>query len=100
MNMSEDELRSWGINRSWSAPLMWLHFSPDDFLIRLNQRQPIALLIFAHFGVLLHGLTNYWFFHGWGQAIVAAVDELLGDYWSDWMQWPRDAVKLEHERNE
>ncbi|KAL1884036.1 hypothetical protein Daus18300_000145 [Diaporthe australafricana] len=79
-------------NRTWSGPMMWLVFLPEDFLIRLRQRQPAALVLFAYLGVMLHTVDNLWIFRGWGTNIVDVVDGILGDYFRPWMEWPKEAV--------
>ena len=84
----------WGYNGRWAGPMIWLYFSPEEVFLPLHQRQPAALLIFAYFGALLHELEGYWFMKGWGYDIVNVVDELLGDYWSNWTEWPKQAVGL------
>jgi hypothetical protein len=78
----------WGYNRSWSAPFIWLSLAPDDYFLRLQQRQPAALLLFAHFGGLSAGLQGYWWMEGWGKNIVVAAAETLGSYWNVWMELP------------
>lgn len=83
----------WGFNRGWSGPLLWLHFTPEQYFKLLHQRQPAALVIFAYFGALFHSLEKYWFMEGWGRSIVEVVDELLGSYWIPWMGWPKEIVE-------
>lgn len=84
----------YGYNGSWSGPFIWLHGVSQEFVTRLHQRQPFALLVFAHFGAVLHKLDRFWITSGWGGRIVQVVDEMLGSYWEKWMQWPREAVGM------
>jgi len=84
----------YGYNGPWSGPFIWLHSVPQDFVTKLHQRQPFALLVFAHFGALLHRLDHIWVTAGWGGRIVSVVAEILGSYWDRWMQWPREAVGI------
>ncbi|KAH8911195.1 hypothetical protein BR93DRAFT_324362 [Coniochaeta sp. PMI_546] len=90
--MDAASLSQWGYNRDWSGPWIWLHLTPDEYFLKLNQRQPPALVIFVYFGALLHMLDEHWFLEGWGRNIVNVVDELLGEYWMPWTQWPRMVV--------
>lgn len=92
--MDDESLRKWGYNRGWAGPLLFLFTAPEAYFTRLHQRQPQALVIFAYFGALLHGLNKFWFLEGWGREVVQVIDEILGDYWRPWMQWPRDTVGL------
>jgi hypothetical protein len=92
--MDAEAQQNMSLNRTLSAPLIWMHFAPEEFFVRLHQRQPAALVIFAFFGAMLHRLNEFWVFQGWGQNIVGVVDELLGDYWGPWTHWPKSVVGL------
>ncbi|USP74813.1 uncharacterized protein yc1106_02087 [Curvularia clavata] len=90
----------WEYNRSWSGPFIWLSLAPDDFFLRLQQRQPVALILFAHFGGLSAGLEGYWWMEGWGKNIVVAVnDTLVGGYWDAWTELPRRLVAGTEDEN-
>ncbi|WYZ35375.1 hypothetical protein EsH8_X_000022 [Colletotrichum jinshuiense] len=81
-------------NRQWAGPIAFLHEASDEYLLRVYQRQPPALVIYSYFGALLHNLDDYWFLQRWGRDIVEVVDETLGSYWKPWMKWPREVVGL------
>lgn len=83
-----------GYNRDWSGPFMWVFLTPEEYFVLLQQRQPPALLLFAHFGALLHYLNGYWWMEGCGKSIVSVVNGYLGSYWNPWMDWPKHAVGL------
>ena len=91
---AEDTAKKWGYNGQWAGPWIWLLAAPEEYFLRLRQRQPLALLILAYFGALLKQLDAYWFIRGWGCDIVIATDEVLGTYWSEWTAWPREAVGI------
>jgi hypothetical protein len=92
--MDAAALAEWGYNRAWSGPLMFVHFAPQYYFTLLHQRQPPALVLFACFGALLHGINDYWFMEGLGKEIVEVVGDLLGSYWRPWIAWPLDLVGL------
>lgn len=92
-SMDSQALEQWGYNGSWSALLMILHFAPESYFTLLHQRQPPALVLFSFFGALLYELNDYWFFEGWGKAIVEVIDHLLGSYWRPWILWPLQIVE-------
>ncbi|KAM0323275.1 hypothetical protein ACHAQA_008866 [Verticillium albo-atrum] len=85
-------LDSWGHNRAWAGPMLFLQYAPDDFFVRVKQRQPPALIIMVYLGVAFHGLRDFWFMEGWGKDIVQVADDLLGDYWRPWTSWPLEVV--------
>ncbi|KAH8663887.1 hypothetical protein BGZ61DRAFT_288313, partial [Ilyonectria robusta] len=90
---SEGE-KEWTFNRQWAGSIAFLHETSEEYLLRVHQRQPPALVIFSYFGALLHDLDDYWFLQGWGRDIVEVVNESLGSYWRPWTKWPRQVVGL------
>jgi hypothetical protein len=84
----------WEYNRDWSGPFIWLFIVPEKYFVLQCQRQPLALVLFAHFGALLQRLDEYWWMQGCGKSIVGVVDECLGPYWSQWTEWPKLVVGL------
>ncbi|KAM6506905.1 hypothetical protein FALCPG4_018723 [Fusarium falciforme] len=93
-SMNPQVLAEWGYNQDWSAPFIWLQSSPEEYFELLQQRQPPALLIFAYLGALFHSLNDHWFLDGWGRNMVDVADELMGEYWSRWMTWPKSVVGI------
>ena len=81
--------------RVWSGYLFWFHYAPDEYFLRLQQRQPVALVILAYFGAIFYGARDFWFVGDCGRNIVKVVDELLGDYWNAVLKWPKEAVGLD-----
>jgi hypothetical protein len=73
-----------------SGPTAWLHSAGEKYFRLLRHRQPPALLIWAHYAILLQLLDDVWFMHGWAYDTVVVVDDLLGSAWAQWMQWPKE----------
>ncbi|KAF7890273.1 hypothetical protein EAF00_008588 [Botryotinia globosa] len=76
-----------------TAGLMWPGVIPRDYLILLTQRNPLAVLILAYFGVLLHRLDSFWFFRGWGKHLVETSAYILGDSYADLLAFPKASVR-------
>ncbi len=79
----------------------WLYRVEPEFAGCVRRGDPRALLVLAHFAVLLNEKTiqRGWYVEGWKQHIIARVGELLGsDRYSEWMRWPIDQAVLEEER--
>ncbi|KAJ4316059.1 hypothetical protein N0V84_008058 [Fusarium piperis] len=94
-SMSPQVLADWGYHQAWSGPFICLHSIPDEYFELLQQRQPPALLLFTYLGTLFHGLNDYWFMDGWGRSMVDVADDLMGEYWSKWMAWPKAVMMPE-----
>lgn len=91
--MDARAMEGWGYNRSWSGPLIFIHFAPQAYFTLLHQRQPPALVLFAFFGALLHSCNEYWYVEGLGGEIVRTVNDMVGLYWRPWVSWPLEYVR-------
>jgi hypothetical protein len=94
-DMQGNRLSEQAYNRDWSGPFTWLCLVPDKYFVLQQQRQPSALVLFAHFGALLQSLNGYWWMEGCGKSIVSVVDDCLGPYWTPWIEWPKQVVGLD-----
>lgn len=78
--------------RRASALHHWLARMPNEYNTYLRQRQPEALVILAHFGILLHYAKDYWAVGDSGALLIRAISNHLGDYWSEWLEWPNKVI--------
>ncbi|KAL8682351.1 MAG: hypothetical protein Q9186_001627 [Xanthomendoza sp. 1 TL-2023] len=65
---------------------------PDKFIQLLNARAPEALVILAHYCVVLHHLDDYWWMGGWASHVMENIDNELNDSWREWIQWPSETI--------
>jgi hypothetical protein len=73
----------------------WLYRVESDFVACVRRREPLALLVLAHFAVLLNreAIRMGWYIEGWRDHIIAKVDDLLQDQeCRRWMRWPMGQV--------
>ncbi|KAF7945145.1 hypothetical protein EAE96_009924 [Botrytis aclada] len=77
-----------------TAALVWPAVISRDYLILLAQRNKLAVLVLAHFGVLLRRLDSFWFFRGWGKHLVETSASILGDSHADLLAFPKASVML------
>lgn len=93
-NSGQKTNEEWGYHGTWSGPFIWLSITPEKFFDLQLQRQPAALVLFAHFGAFLQMVDGYWWGEGCGRSIVKAIDGCLGSYWEPWTRWPKEVVGL------
>ncbi|KAF5011220.1 hypothetical protein FDECE_2659 [Fusarium decemcellulare] len=79
----------------WNGALNFLCGLSDEYIERLHQRQPPALIIFSFFGAMIALQDESWFIKGWAKSIVSAVNNLLGSYWAPHTKWCREVVALQ-----
>ncbi|KAK1621743.1 hypothetical protein BDP81DRAFT_336034 [Colletotrichum phormii] len=68
---------------------------PVGFVDMLRKHRPEALIILAHYGVLLHHCRGFWPFADAGAFIIRAIARHLGSYWQDALAWPLDVLETE-----
>lgn len=79
---------------SQSANLIfgWLVVVGKDYTDLLSARRAEALIILAHYAVILHKRRNFWAIGDAGKYLVEAIDAHLGQHWDRWLAWPRAVV--------
>ena len=71
---------------------VWLYRLSDEFVLCLQQRKPIALVILAHIVVLLNDLSSFWWIGGWIDHIMSEVYAALTEEYRTWMRWPIEEI--------
>ncbi|CAL5869260.1 uncharacterized protein PFLUO_LOCUS3488 [Penicillium psychrofluorescens] len=65
----------------------WAIILPQRFLELLREREPLALVMLAHYGVLLQYLKHRWCFDEWCVRVAQAVWAVLDDQWRPLVHW-------------
>ncbi|KAF2014278.1 hypothetical protein BU24DRAFT_433717 [Aaosphaeria arxii CBS 175.79] len=71
---------------------IWMHFVTNHYVELLSEKQPGALIIFAHYAVLLHRSDYYWFLQGTAEQILKIADVLVPSEWKSWLDWPKEQI--------
>jgi len=80
-----------------SAVLIWLLLPLPEFIRMVGCRDPIALVILAHYGVMLHEVRHVWMFSHWGRNVVTSVFESLDPAWHFLLEWAVETVNASPE---
>lgn len=59
-----------------------------EFSELLEQGRPEALVILAHYAVLLHRFRETWLFADSGRFLIQEIGRCLGEEWEEWLAWP------------
>lgn len=79
----------------------WLYRIGREFVACARRREPLALLVLAHYAVLLNleVIPDGWYIDGWRKHIIARVADLIvDDKYREWVQWPIEQLALETRR--
>ena len=68
--------------------LIWPIVVPESYIAAIKRREPFALVILAHFSVLLHGVHNCWWLEGRGAGLIETIARVLPSEWLPSIQWP------------
>lgn len=85
------------------ASFVWpLNLSPR-FLDLLGEKQPAAMIILAHYCVLIYwsegkaaskALDDNWFIEGWSRYMLEAIRETVPEEWQEHLEWPLRTVPV------
>ncbi|KAI0478364.1 hypothetical protein F4859DRAFT_504188 [Xylaria cf. heliscus] len=76
------------VDAKFNIVMVWLYCLPDEFIGSLKAKEPVPLVLLAHFAVLLQTLDVAWFIAGWAPHVIQGVSEILGPAWNEWLEWP------------
>ena len=87
-------LRAGSPHRDVMDVLIWLWAVSDTLVPLLKQDQPEAIVVFAHFCVLLKHHEAVWWLRGWGDHLIRRAYEVLDEKHRDWIRWPVEEVGI------
>jgi hypothetical protein len=71
---------------------IWPNTIPQKYLELLADQQPQALVILAHYAVLLHWADKEWFMRGMARYLLDTIRSSVGDEWQGALQWPSSVI--------
>lgn len=80
-------------NRRVHAAIAFPVNVPPKYDELLRQKVPEALVILAHFGVLLHQCREFWIIGSGGTAMIRIIAAQLGQQWHRFMELPNAVVR-------
>lgn len=64
----------------------------SEFTALLSMRKPEALIILAHYAVLLHRRRRVWLVGNVGRVLIEEISRFLGSFWKTWLDWPNEVL--------
>ncbi|KAM5348799.1 hypothetical protein ACJ41O_008622 [Fusarium nematophilum] len=83
-----DEAGSCDVASVFRFLFIWIYQIKDDFIIGLQGRDSVCLLILAYWALLLRTYSQYWFMDGWTVHLLKAVRDVLDQGFVRWLGWP------------
>lgn len=70
----------------------WAFRIPVRFQDLVREREPFALVVLAHYAVVLHHMHQSWWMGNWGTRILKEIADCLDPEWRELICWPIDAT--------
>jgi hypothetical protein len=83
----------------WSGPYMvgkmaivaiiylWPSKVSDDYITLMHKHRPGAIIILAHYALLVKRMNMLWYLRGVGHKLLSAIDAELGDEYKPYVEW-------------
>ena len=75
-----------------SIVLIWPLAIPEEFIHLVQTKSPDALIILAHYCVLLAQVQPSWFLHHQAEQMLCAIAACLDESMQSWLKWPQHRV--------
>ncbi|BCS21802.1 uncharacterized protein APUU_30027A [Aspergillus puulaauensis] len=75
--------------------LRWMFRVPPRYLELVREKNPLALIVFAHYCAVLHHLRDRWWMGDWGSRLVKEISQLLGPERMGSILWASDIVGIQ-----
>lgn len=76
------------------AGLSWILRIPSAYLDLLPSREPLALIILAHYCVVLFHLRERWWMGNWGAMVLQEIATILGHHHLASIDWAIDSTGI------
>jgi hypothetical protein len=73
----------------------WPHFVGGELVRLLKERDPLALVILAHYGVALNAFSDYWWLERVGARLIRAIAAILSPEFAVLIQWPLSTIAVD-----
>lgn len=87
--------RECGVFTLSTALHIWPAKVSQDYLDLLKERDPAALVLLAHYCLLLEPLESNWYMSGFRKRLLTRIYNQLDDEWRQWLQWPLEEIGLQ-----
>ncbi|PMD27151.1 hypothetical protein NA56DRAFT_676137 [Hyaloscypha hepaticicola] len=80
---------------TWDALRVWPMQLSVPFIALINDGHPGALILLAHYCILLKRIEGYWYFEGRATRLLRSILRNLGREWWGFIQWPLEEIGIE-----
>jgi len=81
----------------WDMLKFWPMRQDVEYMYLLNDWHPGALILFAHFCILLNKMDGKWYLEGRSQRLMAHILQRLDAKWHCYVVWPMEKIGFQFE---
>jgi hypothetical protein len=70
----------------------WAVQVPQAYMVLMSEREPRAIVILAHYCVLLNMIDSFWFMDGCAARVLSQCRSDLSQQWDPYIEWPFSIV--------
>ncbi|RAH60355.1 hypothetical protein BO85DRAFT_415613 [Aspergillus piperis CBS 112811] len=70
----------------------WPVIVSPEYAEHLAMQRPEALVILAHYAVILYWHRHLWLFGDGGRFLIESISRHLGPSWAEWLEWPNRSL--------
>jgi hypothetical protein len=78
---------------TWDAIRIWPMRKSYQYIVLLRAWHPGALILLAHYCLILDRLEEYWYFKGRAQRLLMTIENRLDERWHRYIEWPLTRVQ-------
>jgi hypothetical protein len=78
----------------WTAVYIWPVQVSQEYLDLLKDKDPVALILLAHYCILLAQLDSHWYMGGYSKKLFSRIYNQLDQEWRQWLHWPLEEIGL------
>lgn len=67
---------------------------PEAFLNMVRELRPEALIVLAHYSLMLNKANQIWFMQGMSRRLLKTIHNKIGKEWESWIAWPLQELVL------
>lgn len=73
---------------------IWVKVVPQAYLEAIRNLHPGALVILAHWCMMLNQAKMYWYLRDSAAKVLSCIWDVLGDEWREKISWPLQVVSI------
>jgi hypothetical protein len=77
-----------------AAATIWPGTISPAYIQLLRERRPEALIILAHYSVLVNQVPDCWYFRRLAKQLLSATCQCLSRRWRTWIEWPLEQMNM------